>query len=141
MKRRIQIAEDGPVQEPMLPLINIVFLLLIFFMIAGSLQRLGPFDVDPSESQTAEAQPEDAIVLWVGKSGQLGIDDLQGNLDRLSSMLPADYIGRPVEIRADRETEGTKVVAVLKRLQELGVEKVQLMTAIELGQELGQEAQ
>lgn len=30
MKRRIHIAEDGPVQEPMLPLINIVFLLLIF---------------------------------------------------------------------------------------------------------------
>ena len=135
MKRRIQIAEDGPVQEPMLPLINIVFLLLIFFMIAGSLQKLGPFEVDPPASQTAEGQPEDTIVLWVGSNGEIGIDDLTGGLDRLSSMLPADYIGRPVEIRADREVEGAKVVTLLARLQELGIEKVQLMTAMQPGQE------
>lgn len=135
MKRRIQIAEDGPVQEPMLPLINIVFLLLIFFMIAGSLQKLGPFEVDPPASQTAEARPEETIVLWFGKAGEIGINDLTGDLDRLSSMLPVDYIGRPVEIRADRTTEGAKVVALLKRLQELGVDKVQLMTAIEAEQD------
>ncbi|WP_336082858.1 ExbD/TolR family protein [Thalassospira sp. CH_XMU1448-2] len=135
MKRRIQIADDTPVQEPMLPLINIVFLLLIFFMIAGSLQKLGPFEIDPPASQTAEARPEETIVLWFGKNGDIGIDDLKGGLDRLSSMLPVDYIGRPVEIRADRETEGVKVVALLKRLQELGVDKVQLMTSIEAGQD------
>ena len=135
MKRRIHIAEDGPVQEPMLPLINIVFLLLIFFMIAGSLQKLGPFEVDPSTSQTAEARPEDTIVLWFSNTGEIGIDDLTGGLDRLSSMLPADYIGRPVEIRADREVEGARVVSLLARLQELGIEKVQLMTAMQPGQE------
>ncbi|MBS8274631.1 biopolymer transporter ExbD [Thalassospira tepidiphila] len=135
MKRRIHIAEDGPVQEPMLPLINIVFLLLIFFMIAGSLQKLGPFEVDPPASQTAEGQPEDTIVLWFSNTGEIGIDDLTGGLDRLSSMLPADYIGRPVEIRADREVEGARVVRLLARLQELGIEKVQLMTAMQSGQE------
>ncbi|NIY77838.1 biopolymer transporter ExbD [Thalassospira sp. HF15] len=135
MKRRIQIAEDGTVQEPMLPLINIVFLLLIFFMIAGSLQKLGPFEVDPPASQTAEAQPKDTIVLWFGSTGEIGIDDLTGGLDRLSSMLPADYIGRPVEIRADREVEGVKVVTLLARLQELGIEKVQLMTAMQPDQQ------
>lgn len=135
MKRRIHIAEDGPVQEPMLPLINIVFLLLIFFMIAGSLQKLGPFEVDPPASQTAEGQPEDTIVLWFSNTGEIGIDDLTGGIDRLSSMLPADYIGRPVEIRADREVEGARVVSLLARLQELGIEKVQLMTAMQPGQE------
>ncbi|PKR57570.1 ExbD/TolR family protein [Thalassospira lohafexi] len=135
MKRRIQIADDSPVQEPMLPLINIVFLLLIFFMIAGSLQKLGPFDVNPPASQTAEIQPEDTIVLWFGKAGEVGIDDQKGTLENLSSFLPVDYIGRPVEIRADRETDGVKVVALLKRLQELGIDKVQLMTAMEAEQE------
>jgi biopolymer transport protein ExbD len=135
MKRRIHIAEGGPVQEPMLPLINIVFLLLIFFMIAGSLQKLGPFEVDPPASRTAEARAEDTIVLWFGSTGEIGIDDLTGGLDRLSSMLPADYIGRPVEIRADREVEGAEVVTLLARLQKLGIEKVQLMTAMQPGQE------
>ncbi|UKV12720.1 biopolymer transporter ExbD [Thalassospiraceae bacterium SW-3-3] len=134
MKRRIQISDDSPVQEPMLPLINIVFLLLIFFMIAGSLQKLGPFDVDPPASSTAESQPEDTIVLWFGKNAEIGIDDRQGKIADLAALLPADYAGRPVEIRADRTTEGARVVALLKRLQELGIEKVQLMTAMEADQ-------
>ncbi|OSQ46245.1 ExbD/TolR family protein [Thalassospira alkalitolerans] len=134
MKRRIEIAEDGPVQEPMLPLINIVFLLLIFFMIAGSLQKLGPFDVNPPASTTAEGQPENTIVLWFGKNAEVGVDDHQGTIAELATLLPADYVGRPVEIRADRTTDGASVVALLKRLQELGVEKVQLMTAMEADQ-------
>ncbi len=134
MKRRIQITDDSPAQEPMLPLINIVFLLLIFFMIAGSLQKLGPFDVEPPASSTAESQPEDTIVLWFGKNAEVGIDDRQGKIADLVALLPADYAGRPVEIRADRTTEGARVVALLKRLQELGIEKVQLMTAMEADQ-------
>ena len=134
MKRRIQITDDSPAQEPMLPLINIVFLLLIFFMIAGSLQKLGPFDVEPPASSTAESQPEDTIVLWFGKNAEVGIDDRQGKIADLVALLPADYVGRPVEIRADRTTEGARVVALLKRLQELGIEKVQLMTAMEADQ-------
>ncbi|WP_404420862.1 ExbD/TolR family protein [Thalassospira australica] len=134
MKRRIQITDDSPAQEPMLPLINIVFLLLIFFMIAGSLQKLGPFDVEPPASSTAESQPEDTIVLWFGKNAEVGIDDRQGKIADLAALLPADYTGRPVEIRADRTTEGARVVALLKRLQELGIEKVQLMTAMEADQ-------
>ena len=134
-RRRIHIADDSPAQEPMLPLINIVFLLLIFFMIAGSLQKLGPFDVDPPASHTAESQPEDTIVVWFGKGGEVGLGDHTGTLENLSSFLPEDYIGRPVEIRADRSTDGAKVVALLKRLQELGVDKVQLMTAMEAEQE------
>lgn len=134
MKRRIQVSDDSPAQEPMLPLINIVFLLLIFFMIAGSLQKLGPFDVDPPASSTAESQPEDTIVLWFGKNAEIGIDDRQGKIADLTALLPADYAGRPVEIRADRTTEGARVVALLKRLQELGIEKVQLMTAMEADQ-------
>lgn len=135
MKRRIQIADDGPVQEPMLPLINIVFLLLIFFMIAGSLQKMGPFEVDPPASQTASGQPEDTIVLWFGKQAEIGVDDQKGTLDTLSSLLPEDYPGRPIEIRADGATKGADVVALLKKLQELGVDKVQLMTAMEAGLE------
>ncbi|MDP2700179.1 biopolymer transporter ExbD [Thalassospira sp.] len=131
MKRRIQIVNDDPQQEPMLPLINIVFLLLIFFMIAGSLQKLGPFDVDPPASATATAQAPDTLVIWVGQGGEVGVDAPQGRIEDVSSLLPTDYAGRPVEIRADRGVEGTRVVGLLKRLQVLGVDKVQLMTAVE----------
>lgn len=131
MKRRIQITDDTMAQEPMLPLINIVFLLLIFFMIAGSLQKLGPFDVDPPASADASDRDDDTVVLWVDKAGQLGVDDKEGSLSDLSGLLPKGFAKHPIEIRADRDTDGQMIVALLKRLQELHVDKVQLMTAVE----------
>ncbi|WP_339781992.1 biopolymer transporter ExbD [uncultured Thalassospira sp.] len=131
MKRRIQITDDTMGQEPMLPLINIVFLLLIFFMIAGSLQKLGPFDVNPPSSVDATEKDDETVVLWVDKAGALGVDDRSGTLADITSLLPANFQDHPIEIRADRETDGQMVVALLKRLQELGVDKVQLMTAVE----------
>jgi biopolymer transport protein ExbD len=131
MKRRIQIADDGMVQEPMLPLINIVFLLLIFFMIAGSLQKLGPFDVNPPDSTAAGEQQPEPVVLWMSTDGKLGFEDQTGSVESIQSLLPDDFAKHPVEIRADRNVPGKMVVAVLKKLQDLGVDKVQLMTAAE----------
>ena len=42
-----------------LPLINVVFLLLIFFMIAGQLAEQAPFEVEPPASD-AEAEDDGA---------------------------------------------------------------------------------
>ncbi|AUG53199.1 ExbD/TolR family protein [Thalassospira marina] len=131
MKRRIQITDDTMGQEPMLPLINIVFLLLIFFMIAGSLQKLGPFDVNPPSSVDASERDDETVVLWVDKTGQLGVDDQHGALGEITTLLPEGFQDHPIEIRADRDTDGQMIVALLKRLQELHVDKVQLMTAVE----------
>ncbi|PKR55220.1 ExbD/TolR family protein [Thalassospira marina] len=131
MKRRIQITDDTMGQEPMLPLINIVFLLLIFFMIAGSLQKLGPFDVNPPSSVDASERDDETVVLWVDKAGQLGVDDQHGALGEITTLLPEGFQDHPIEIRADRDTDGQMIVALLKRLQELHVDKVQLMTAVE----------
>jgi len=41
-----------PTEERVLPLINVVFLLLIFFMLAGSLSVTEPFDIEPPASQS-----------------------------------------------------------------------------------------
>ncbi|OKH86917.1 biopolymer transporter ExbD [Thalassospira sp. TSL5-1] len=127
----MQITDDTMAQEPMLPLINIVFLLLIFFMIAGSLQKLGPFDVDPPSSADATERDDETVVLWVDKAGQLGVDDKRGPLSDISGLLPEGFAKHPIEIRADRDADGQMIVALLKRLQELHVDKVQLMTAVE----------
>src|SRR3546814_21197217 len=60
---------DG--EGSILPLINVVFLLLIFFMLVGRLTQAAPFTVTPpvsqqaeaAEPQPAEAPPEAAIQI------------------------------------------------------------------------------
>ncbi|MCG8693196.1 MAG: biopolymer transporter ExbD, partial [Minwuiales bacterium] len=49
--------------DRILPLINVVFLLLIFFMLAGRLSAGDPFRVDPPASVSADpAEQRDLVV-------------------------------------------------------------------------------
>ena len=48
----------------LVPLINIVFLLLIFFMLTGTLKRSDIFDISPPESSTgADAEAPELVLL------------------------------------------------------------------------------
>lgn len=66
--------------ENLLPMINVVFLLLIFFLIAAKLAPPSPFKLTPPEAQTepqaaAEAQP---MVLWLGPEGEIAYGAARG---------------------------------------------------------------
>ena len=61
-------------EERVLPLINVVFLLLIFFMLAGKLSASDPFQVEPPRSLSeGPPTPQDSLVL-VGADGRLALD-------------------------------------------------------------------
>ena len=51
-------------EERVLPLINVVFLLLIFFMLAGRLSEAELFEVTPPESAGAVPVPPGDARFW-----------------------------------------------------------------------------
>lgn len=114
---RDKVAERPAIQ--MAPLIDIVFLLLVFFMSASIFSQLETeinitVPVAETESETSRAPGE--IIINIRRDGtlvvnqrQLGKDELQKMLERISRL----YKGQPVIIRADRETYHENVVGVL----------------------------
>src|SRR5690606_15298132 len=61
-------------EERILPLINIVFLLLIFFMVAGKFAATDPLEIDPPQSALeSEAGPRELLVL-LDAEGRLALD-------------------------------------------------------------------
>jgi len=117
--------------ERILPLINVVFLLLIFFMIAGQLSATDAFQVEPAESASeGEPEREDALVL-VGQDGRLALDGEELEAGALEAALRERVDERPglrVRLKADGRAAATKVVAVMERLRAAGIKRLHLLT-------------
>ena len=114
--------------ERILPLINVVFLLLIFFMIVGSFTEVTPFEVEPPAASAGGPADEEAPLLYLGADGQLALGQETVALTELGWRLSS--AGAPVllRIQADNRAAATRLVAVMAELRRAGVEKIQLLT-------------
>jgi biopolymer transport protein ExbD len=131
-KRRVRRfdAEAG-----ILPLINVVFLLLIFFMLAGRLTEAAPFNVTPpvSDQAGAAARPHaddlrEAAVL-VAADGRLALNGQPMEAPALKAAVTAQLAVRPdlpVSLKADGAAEAAEVVSVMEVLRDAGVRRLQL---------------
>ena len=89
-----------PPLEPVLPLINVVFLLLIFFMLAGQLAKSPTVSVDTPLSQSANGpEARDKLLLVLQKDGQWFAEDNDTRLVARHGFLveqAEDQDGQPV---------------------------------------------
>lgn len=115
--------------DNILPLINVVFLLLIFFVIAGAITRDAPFDLTlPATSHTQARAAPSGQILSVAADGTLafkGETIKAPSLDKVLADWPTD---KPLQIRADRHLRASKLSNLLNRLREAGITKVRLLT-------------
>ena len=129
----MRLPEREPIDDSdnMLPLINVVFLLLIFFILVGAFHSVDLFEVEPPESRSAEENLEEPPLVLVGADGRLAIGERQVDeldLQLTVSDLLAEEPGAVVRIKADLRTEARRVVEVMEMLNAMGVEQVLLLT-------------
>ncbi|NDR58422.1 ExbD/TolR family protein [Aliiruegeria sabulilitoris] len=120
-----------PHHESILPMINVVFLLLIFFMLVAQLTPPDPLDVTVPEA--AESDPADtALVLFLSADSQLAFHDRIGDeaLVALADAMKTEDTPRALLLRADRAVPGATVAALLPRLRALGVQDLSLVTVV-----------
>ncbi len=121
--------------DSLLPMINVVFLLLIFFLVAGQLAPTPPLPVTPPESLHAPAQESRAAAVEVAVSaaGELKIGDETAAWDTLTVQLQARAVTleTPVTVRADRQLPAARLLALLRAIKAAGVGKVTLLSVQE----------
>ncbi|MBR3370382.1 MAG: biopolymer transporter ExbD [Rhodobacteraceae bacterium] len=110
--------------EPNIALINIVFLMLVFFLIAGSLApRPDPEVTLVSLSDIATAPPSDALVLLA--DGTLRLDGQAVSLPDAVAQLADDA---QVRLLPDRAAPAAQLVQTAQALRMGGVGKLVLVT-------------
>jgi len=126
-----------PEQENVIPLINVVFLLLIFFMLAGKLGQTDPFELTPPDSQSERAPTDRPATVYVGTDGRTALGQEVLSLTALEQAIRgrlenggADGGGGAVRLKTDRGAEANRVIDVMDTLRRAGVERVTLLTTV-----------
>lgn len=125
-----------PQAENMLPMINVVFLLLIFFLISAQLAPPEPFAVEPPVAGN-EDEGEADLTLYLSAGGEIGYRDTVGE-DALGALEAARAeicgeacdAGMPLILRADAAVSAAEVAALLPELGARGFAQVLLVTAL-----------
>ena len=109
--------------ESIVPMINVVFLLLVFFLMTATIAPAEPFAVTPPASRADLPAPAERL-LWLGPDGRLAHAGQAGEaaLAALAAAGPG-----PVTIRADRQAEGAALARLLTRLAALGITETLLV--------------
>lgn len=115
--------------ESIVPMINVVFLLLIFFLMTAQITPPAPFEVEPPTGETG-AEPGRAPVLHVAADGRVGFRDLVGDaaLDAVVAARATEGAGA-LPVRADAGLEASALAALMRRLAERGVPQVEIVVA------------
>ncbi|WP_299638144.1 biopolymer transporter ExbD [uncultured Ruegeria sp.] len=119
----IRYIRSGRNRDSTIPLINVVFLILIFFLITGTIAP--PLDPDLNLVNTADLEgrePPDALVLH--RDGTLS---LHGNPIEAEAFMAAHESG-PVRIVPDRDASAPRLMEVTSSLRRLGAPSVFLVT-------------
>ncbi|WP_416897089.1 MAG: ExbD/TolR family protein [Minwuia sp.] len=113
--------------DSVLPLINVVFLLLIFFMLAGQLAITDPFEVAPPRSETeSDPQAQDVMIL-LSRDGRIAIDGRPVERSALPDALKEIAAGQ-VRLKADGDANAVEVVELMELLRDSGVRRLNLLT-------------
>lgn len=106
---------------PLAPLLDVVLLLLIFFVVTSSFATQ-TLELELPSAGAASDSNRNALVVAIDASGSIAVDGRKIAVAELAERLAAARdADRPIELRADRKTDHEHVVAVLDRAQSLGV--------------------
>ncbi len=112
-------------RENIVPMINVVFLLLIFFLMTAQLAPPEPFEVDPPDSSSQEPA-EGKSILYMNAEGELAMGDARG--EAVFGLIAELGVEDTLLVRADQEVEAVKVAALLTRLGTTGLGGVHLVS-------------
>ena len=115
------------------PLIDVVFLLLIFFMVSTSFSELTQLVVDLPESRGAPASADTAVLLVVDVAGNMTLDGepVPNDARGLSAAMGQRLSGNtdiPVTLSADTMTPYQYVVTAMDVAAQLNITRLSIAT-------------
>jgi biopolymer transport protein ExbD len=123
------------VQMPMTSLIDIVFMLLIYFLLTTNFMVDEGIKIKLPQAKAAAPQTEETITVYVNAQGRSFINEEEVSLDRLFDRLK-EKIGTKADelvvVRADRTVILNKAVKVMDIAKAAGAGRLCLATEKEL---------
>jgi biopolymer transport protein ExbD len=132
----LQPENDVEPEVNLTPLIDVVFLLLIFFMVSTTFEHQSRIQIDLPEATAEEIRPDDeSLEIIIDAQGRFFLGDQQVVNTEIKTLKGAirkslgDRKAVTVIIRADARTPHQAVVTVLDAASQLGLTQISLATS------------
>ena len=133
--RRLHVKQESSSEViNMTPLIDVVFILLIFFLVTASFTKEAGIDVDRPTAQTAVRQEQSSLIIAVNKDGKIWIDNQEVDIRSLRAHVERLHAQNPegtVIILADKDSRTGLAIDVLDQVRLASVSNVAIAAAKE----------
>ena len=122
----IPLAQEGDAQFEMAPMIDMVFLLLVFFMCAShmSVVQSIPLEIPTATKAVVPKERPDRFIVNITPDGTIYCGNKEVTIEQLKDIAKAELLITPnmkVYIRADQKTHHKHVSKVMNSLAETGL--------------------
>ncbi len=132
-KNMLMLEEEEETEVNLTPMLDVVFIMLIFFIVTASFVKEAGIDVNRPNAATAERKEKGNILVAISADNQIWIDRrqvdpraLRANIERMHAENP----NGAVIIQADEESKNKLLVLVMDAARLAGVKNVSIAAEV-----------
>ena len=126
----LEVADEEENEINLTPMLDVVFIMLIFFIVTASFIKEAGLDVNRPDAPVTETKPEDAnILVAISATDEIWIDRrligpraVRANIERLHAENPKGS----VVIQANRKSTNKMLVTVMDAARQAGVYNISI---------------
>lgn len=118
-----------PQGEPIIALVDVVFFLLVFFMLVARLDASAPFEVTPPHAQSGRDMPGGGVTVSVAEDGRIAVNGTAAGRNWLEDVerAAAAQDARLFRVNAHRDAALRHVLPVTEALERAALGDVVLV--------------
>jgi biopolymer transport protein ExbD len=132
MRRRNKRSDDES-EIDMTPMLDVVFIMLIFFIVTASFVKETGIDISRPDAATAEVKEAGNILVAISEDGQIWIDRRQVDIRAVRANLERLHAEKPqgaVVIQADTNSKNGLLVKVMDAARLAKIESISIAADI-----------
>ena len=115
----------------MVPLIDVVFQLLLFFLMAGTIQKFDIIPIDPPQAESGKIVDESTVVIMLGKHKEIILNDELVEIDEMIPII-SDHLkldpNKIITLKADSTIPAKELIEVMDYVKAAGGKNLSLVT-------------
>lgn len=119
------------IEISLIPLIDISMFLLIFFMLAGTVERFDLIPIDPPVAQSGKQVDEGHLVILLGRHDEIIVGEdivpIEQTRDFLTPLLK-NHPGKVITVKADATVPANRVIDLMDAIKLAGGKQLSIVT-------------
>lgn len=125
--------DDSHLDNSLIPMINVVFLLLIFFMVAGTFKLVAPVEIDIPDSPRTQSTNLQRIIS-VDEDAKIYIDNINYSISEAGKEIVSNgwHLDQsddlPLTLNVDKNISMANFKNIVTMIRQSGITQVELLT-------------